>query len=405
MRLENLSPVERQVVVACRLAVVNFLQDALLRSEFSSLAVRPEWSLSESADEGQCLVVTSNADFDIPGSLKLVCLLEEHMASVIADVHVSVCRLCVNLVFRVRNDVSRTTDDKSSDSRLADVKPIRPLYTMSQVVLPYATRQRIMADIQVVANHDLVYNKWGFAHVDPHPHSIINLYGPPGTGKTMLAHAIADSLGRPFLCFNYADIESKWVGEAAKNLRSAFSMAREQNAVMFFDEADSFLSKRIVNGSNGHEQSINSQRSQMLIYLEEHVGLVIFATNLEANYDEAFRSRILDDIRIDLPDTDARAAIIRGMLPPELPWDHLLSDDELMPIAKSCEGFSGRDIKKTVMSMLFRKAAITGNDSIFTTDDISRAFADAVEQRRQNSSNVKLRTRIAEAVASTSCRS
>ena len=151
--------------------------------------------------------------------------------------------------------------------------------------------------------------------MDSKPKSILNFYGPPGTGKTMCAHAISNMLNKPLLALNYSEIESKYVGDAAKNLKKAFDTARDKEAVMFFDEADSFLGKRIENVTQGSDQALNSLRSQMLILLEEHEGIVIFATNLVTNFDKAFESRILDHIKLELPNREARADIINKMLP------------------------------------------------------------------------------------------
>ena len=66
--------------------------------------------------------------------------------------------------------------------------------------------------------------------------------------------------------------------------------------MLFFDEADSFLGKRIQNVSSSSDQAINSLRSQMLILLEDFEGVVVFATNLADNYDKAFESRICKHI-------------------------------------------------------------------------------------------------------------
>ncbi|MGC8140941.1 AAA family ATPase, partial [Salmonella enterica] len=80
---------------------------------------------------------------------------------------------------------------------------------------------------------------------------------------------------------------------APKNLQAAFDVAKNNDCVLFFDEADSFLGKRITNVVQGADQALNSLRSQMLILLEEFKGIVIFATNLVTNFDTAFESRIL----------------------------------------------------------------------------------------------------------------
>lgn len=81
---------------------------------------------------------------------------------------------------------------------------------------------------------------------------------------------------------------------------------------MFFDEADSFLGKRIEDVSHSADQALNSLRSTMLIQLEIFEGVVIFASNLRENYDKAFKSRFLYEIEFDLPDLDCRKQIIKN---------------------------------------------------------------------------------------------
>ena len=62
----------------------------------------------------------------------------------------------------------------------------------------------------------------------------------------MAAHCIADALGRKIVIANFAEIESKYVGDSPKNLENIFKTAARENAVLFFDEADSFLGKRFT---------------------------------------------------------------------------------------------------------------------------------------------------------------
>ena len=91
----------------------------------------------------------------------------------------------------------------------------------------------------------------------------------------------------------------------------AFNFSKDKRLVLFFDEADSFLGKRIQNVSQGSEQAINSLRSTMLIQLEKYHGVVIFATNLTTNYDAAFKTRFLAEIEFPLPDKQVCIEIFR----------------------------------------------------------------------------------------------
>lgn len=196
----------------------------------------------------------------------------------------------------------------------------------------------------------------------------------------MCAHAIAKMLDKPLLALNYSEIESKYVGDAAKNLKKAFDTATELGAVMFFDEADSFLGKRIENVSHGSDQALNSLRSQMLILLEEFEGVVLFATNLVTNFDKAFESRILDHIKLELPNKEARAAIIDKMLPSKMPLDHRFTQEELLEASDLIDGFAGREIKNAILTMLLDKASLGLDNPVFTFDDLKNALAKKKEQ-------------------------
>ena len=242
------------------------------------------------------------------------------------------------------------------------------------------TKDRILSDLNSIKCQDLIYNQWGFSDVESKPKSILNFFGPPGTGKTMCAHAIAKMLDKPLLALNYSEIESKYVGDAAKNLKKAFDTASELGAVMFFDEADSFLGKRIENVSHGSDQALNSLRSQMLILLEEFEGVVLFATNLVTNFDKAFESRILDHIKLELPNKEARAAIIDKMLPSKMPLDHRFTQEELLEASDLIDGFAGREIKNAILTMLLDKASLNLDNPVFSFDDLKSALAKKKEQ-------------------------
>lgn len=345
----------------------------------ANLSLHSDISVTKRADN--FISYDSNACFNIPGSLAVDSDAQRYADSATASDKFS---LLVKLNFSKKEDAPQPT--KKDDTSPMTFTPTPPRYTFDQIIMPDETRQAIMNALGVVRHRELVYDTWGFSASDPTPNSILSFYGPPGTGKTMCAHAIANYLHKPLLAFNYAEIESKYVGEAAKNLKRAFEEATKQDAVMFFDEADSFLGKRIGNVDSGHDQSINSQRSQMLIFLEEFKGVVIFATNLQSNYDKAFESRIVAHIKLDLPNREARADILRHLIPAHLPLERPLSDDDLLQISDKMDGLAGREIKQAVKQLLFRKATEAAENAIFTVQD----FADAMAAKLLEKNNLDL---------------
>jgi len=245
------------------------------------------------------------------------------------------------------------TGTSSNDEELTTFVPINPKFTFDQIILDDDTHTEIKKTLSMIKIRNKLYDEWGFKKIEPAPRLILNFYGQPGTGKTMTAHAIANKFNKKILALNYAEIESKFVGDAPKNLVRAFETASRENAVLFFDEADSFLGKRITSVSTSSDQAVNSLRSQMIILLDNFSDIiVIFATNLLTNYDRAFESRIFKHIKFNLPNKENRKKMIRLMIPEEVPFDSPLTTEQIELLADLTEDFSGREIKNAILDTL-----------------------------------------------------
>jgi SpoVK/Ycf46/Vps4 family AAA+-type ATPase len=204
----------------------------------------------------------------------------------------------------------KDNDELNVEQRASQYKSQQPLYTFDFLVVPDALREDILAAVSLVWLEEKVFDEWNLREIEPFPRTALNFHGPTGTGKTLAAHAIASYLNMPILVTSYAQIESKYHGEGPKNVEAIFYAAERDGALLFIDEADSLLSKRLSNVSQGSEQAINSMRSQLLISLGQFSGVVIFATNFVESYDRAFRSRVRD-VFFPLPDEKTRAEIWR----------------------------------------------------------------------------------------------
>ena len=220
-------------------------------------------------------------------------------------------------------------------------------YNLEQhLILSHQTQLSLQECIAKLKYHRKIYDEWNFKSVDPNGASlIINFYGDPGTGKTLAAEALAGTLQRPIIKVGIADIESKYMGESAKNIQAVFDLANQEQAVLFFDEADTMLGKRLSNVTQGTDNEVNSVRTTLLLELEKFDGIVIFATNFIKNYDSAFISRISYQIKFELPDFDARLKLWNKFLVPEIPLTGA-RDDILNQLSLQSETFSGRDIRK-----------------------------------------------------------
>ncbi|WP_339466913.1 ATP-binding protein [Pseudomonas capeferrum] len=180
-----------------------------------------------------------------------------------------------------------------------------------------ALQQQLAEAVAKIEHYQTIYVEWGFAAVDPAGKgTFLNFYGPPGTGKTLTAEAFAGSLGKKIMLLSIADLESKFMDDTSKNITAVFRSAQAENAVLFFDEADTLLGKRLSSVTQGIDNEVNAMRSTLLIELERHEGIVIFATNFVKNYDSAFVSRIPQHVGFELPDElELRAIWAKRLVP------------------------------------------------------------------------------------------
>ncbi len=229
------------------------------------------------------------------------------------------------------------------------ISPRVPRYCIEKdVILDPKTRLQIDEAINKIRYHKTIYKDWGFESVDPDGAGLsLSLYGRPGTGKTLTAEALAGTLELPFINISLADIESKFMGETSKNIQAIFKTARDHGAVLFFDEADTLLGKRLASVTQGIDNEVNALRSTLLIELEKFEGITMFATNFVENYDKAFQSRISYHIHIPMPCIEARKAIWQKFLISTIPYEDDL--ESILDLASAeTEGFSGRDIRTTM---------------------------------------------------------
>jgi SpoVK/Ycf46/Vps4 family AAA+-type ATPase len=241
------------------------------------------------------------------------------------------------------------------------VESIAPRRTFDDVILPPATRQALAAALAQVTQHDLIFNKWGLG--ERHPTGLalaFNFAGPPGTGKTICAEALSHSLGRRLLLVRYAELESLWMGETPKNVAAIFRTAREEGAVLFFDEADAIASRRSTLLESGFQRESNTVVSVLLQELEWYNGVVIFATNLAANFDPAFERRIRTHVMFEMPGAAEREQIWRVQLHPTR--TPLAKDVDFADLARRYD-VSGGDIRNAVLKAALAAAARPGPDT------------------------------------------
>ncbi len=240
------------------------------------------------------------------------------------------------------------------------VQAFEPTRTFKDVILPVATLRSLEYALTQIEKHELIFNHWGLGERHTDGLGLAFAFaGPPGTGKTICAEALAHALGKKLLIVRYSEIESMWVGETGKNVVSLFRDAAEQDAVLFFDEADAIASRRFVSLSYGYEREANAVVNVLLSELEHFPGVTIFATNLAANFDPAFERRIRTHILFELPSARERELIWKVQLHAER--TPLAADVDFHSLAQRFE-VSGGDIKNAVLKAAQMASLEPGED-------------------------------------------
>ena len=130
-------------------------------------------------------------------------------------------------------------------------------------------------------------------------------HGPPGTGKSLTAALLGKRLGFDVYRIDLSQTVSKFIGETEKNLAKVFDKAESKDWILFFDEADALFGTRTAT-KDAHDRYANQQVSYLLQRIEEYNGLVILASNLKSNIDDAFLRRFQTIIRFPIPSSKER---------------------------------------------------------------------------------------------------
>ncbi|MCR5098840.1 MAG: ATP-binding protein [Lachnospiraceae bacterium] len=232
-----------------------------------------------------------------------------------------------------------------------------------------------------------VNEDFGFAKKLPYGRGVaIVFYGPPGTGKTMAAQVLANDLGLDIYRIDLSQVSSKYIGETEKNLGVVFEAAKNSNAILFFDEADSLFSKR-TEVSSSNDKYANAETSYLLQKIEEYSGVSVLATNNMQNFDAAFKRRMTFIIPIEAPDEDTRIRLWEAVFPADAP---LSSQVDVRILAHVAE-LTGSSIKSAAVSAAYMAAA--AGRKIIWEDLIS-----AVEMEGTKAGTLGLGNRLREAI-------
>ena len=229
---------------------------------------------------------------------------------------------------------------------------IEPRYTWSDIVLPSAKANQLRNIAGWMKHRRQVHRDWGFGQKLSRGKGLNVLFtGPSGTGKTMAAEVLAGELSLDLYQIDLSSVVSKYIGETEKNLSAIFREAEQSQALLFFDEADALFGKR-TEVKDAHDRYANIEVNYLLQRVEQYQGVVILATNLQQNLDDAFLRRMQEVLEFPFPDDELRERIWRGHFPGGAPRE---SDIDFRFLAEKFK-VTGGNIKNIVLSAAFLAA-------------------------------------------------
>lgn len=144
----------------------------------------------------------------------------------------------------------------------------------------------------------------------------------------MTAALLGKSSERDVYRIDLSLVISKYIGETEKNLRHVFDLAENKDWILFFDEADALFGKR-TEVKDAHDRFANQEVAYLLQRVEEHPGVVILASNMKNNLDDAFTRRFQNMINFPMPDHDERRKIWENGFSRSCELDESIDLDEI----------------------------------------------------------------------------
>jgi len=202
----------------------------------------------------------------------------------------------------------------------------------NDLILNSKTAQAIN-DLKIWMQHNEAFmNEWQMdKKVKPGYRALF--YGPSGTGKTLTATLLGKEFQKDVYRIDLSQVVSKYIGETEKNLEKVFNKAEYKDWILFFDEADALFGKR-SNLQSAHDKYANQEVSYLLQRVEDFAGLIILASNLKSNIDQAFIRRFNAIIHFPMPNKEERLALWKSTVPEKA---QLAGDVDLPAIAAKYE--------------------------------------------------------------------
>ncbi len=200
--------------------------------------------------------------------------------------------------------------------------------------------------------------------------------GPSGTGKTMTATLLGKYAKRDVYRIDLSLVISKYIGETEKNLSRIFDKAENKRWILFFDEADALFGKR-TRVSDAHDRYANQEVSYLLQRIEEHNGIVLLASNLKSNMDEAFTRRFEAIIHFPVPGPEEREKIWAKGFPEKARFS---KEIDLARLSADHEMAGGAIMNVIRYSSLM---AVNSGTGVISLNDINEGIRKELEKERR----------------------
>jgi len=193
------------------------------------------------------------------------------------------------------------------------------------LVLPEAVLEAVYEIKGWIDHSHTLLHAWGLEKtIKPGFRSLF--YGPPGTGKTLTASLLGKTTGRDVYRVDLSLVVSKYIGETEKNLANVFDQAAHKDWILFFDEADALFGKR-TQTRDAKDRYANQEVAYLLQRVEDCPSVVILASNLKGNIDDAFARRFQSMIYFPVPGPEQRLRL----------WQHAFSARSVLENAVDLE--------------------------------------------------------------------
>lgn len=222
-------------------------------------------------------------------------------------------KLCVSDEFLAK--VLHNGDYRPDYSSDFPAKRVETRLEWNDLVVPYHLLEDLENISKWLEHEQAIRSRWQLdKYIKPGYRCLF--YGPPGTGKTLAASLLGKKQGMDVYRIDLSMVVSKYIGETEKNLAKIFDRAEHQNWILFFDEADALFGKRSETNSS-NDRHANQEVAYLLQRIEDFPGMVVLATNLKDNLDEAFFRRFQSVLYFPMPDQQLRLHLWQQMVPKE----------------------------------------------------------------------------------------